>query len=33
MKKIKLNWNVSKEKDTARVSAMYCFKSCSANKN
>lgn len=33
MKKIKLEWKVSEKKDTSRVSAMYCFKSCSANKN
>ncbi|OVY49404.1 hypothetical protein WX72_03754 [Clostridium autoethanogenum] len=32
-KKIKLSWNVSKVNDTSRISAMYCFKSCSENKN
>lgn len=33
MKKIVIKWNVKNIKDTSRVSSMYCFKSCSANKN
>jgi len=33
MKKITLKWKVTKVKDTARASAMYCFKNCEKNQN
>ncbi len=33
MKKISLKWKVEDEKDNSRISTMYCFKSCSVNKN
>lgn len=31
MKKIILKWNIKKVKNTDRVTATYCFKSCSVN--
>lgn len=33
MKKIKVAWRVKMVKDSARVNAMYCFKSCEKNQN
>lgn len=33
MEKIILKWDVHSVEDTTRVTAMYCFKSCSANQN
>ena len=30
---IELNWEEMNVEDETRVGAMYCFKSCSANKN
>lgn len=33
MEKIVLKWQVIKVKDSARASAMYCFKNCDKNKN
>ncbi len=33
MQKIILTWNVKKVKNVARITAMYCFKSCSVNQN
>jgi hypothetical protein len=32
-KEIKIKWKEKKEKDNSRVGMMYCFKSCSTNKN
>ena len=33
MGKIVLTWEVETIEDEARVTAMYCFKSCSVNQN
>lgn len=33
MEKIILQWEIQPVEDTARVTAMYCFKNCSANQN
>lgn len=33
MKTITLKWKVVKVKDSARASAMYCFKNCEKNQN
>jgi hypothetical protein len=33
MEKIILEWDVETVEDEARVTAMYCFKSCSVNEN
>ena len=33
MEKIKISWEVKAVNDNARVAAMYCFKTCSANQN
>lgn len=33
MEKIVLKWDVQSIEDAARVTAMYCFKTCSVNQN
>lgn len=33
MEKIVLQWDVQTVEDTARVTAIYCFKNCSVNEN
>lgn len=33
MEKIVLKWEVQTVEDTSRVTAMYCFKTCSVNEN
>lgn len=33
MDKIVIQWDVQSIEDMARVTAMYCFKSCSVNEN
>lgn len=33
MEKIVLQWVVQPVEDTARVSAMFCFKNCNVNEN
>lgn len=33
MKEIIIKWDVEDIEDTARITAMYCFKSCSVNEN
>lgn len=33
MEKIVLQWDVQVVEDTARVTAMYCFKNCNVNEN
>lgn len=33
MEKIVLQWDVQAVEDTARVTAMYCFKNCNVNEN
>ena len=33
MEKIVLKWDVELIEDTARVTAMFCFKNCSVNQN
>ncbi len=33
MEKIVLEWKTETIEDEARVTAMYCFKSCSVNQN